>query len=273
VIPSALEELVHADVGVTEVSQDRWGSWALLRMPGFAGPQSDWRAMPLADDVGAVGVRRGDTHEATTQTYRWHRIVVDVDVDTPRQREMGIEPSAAGASLTEILGETRRQHATIDASISAYLIGALAITPASMEDVLVSFDGVVHTRRSLGWQPARTTPPPSWEYRASDHERARALVHLISGLGIRSTKRSDNDVHVVATSNALASELDRVARVRSDVEWAQWRADVTRLHDALMSALTAHAPAADARAAATIVRALFAERWHNEQRVLEAVLG
>lgn len=265
--------LIEANIGVTEVSVDRWGSWAVLRMPGFAGLESDWRAIPLADNVGAIGVRRGVTHEATTQTYRWRRIIIDVDVDTPRERELGLEPSAAGATLTEILAETRRQHATIDASVAAHLVAVLSSAPASMEGVLVSFDGVVHTRRSLAWQPARLTPPPSWEYRQSEAERARTLVHLISGLGIRSTKRSDNDPRVVATSNALASELDRLARVRDDVELAQWRADTARLEKALLAALTAHAPPADARTLATIVRTLFAERWHNEQRVLEAVLG
>lgn len=242
-------------------------------MPAFAGPQSDWRAIPLADDVGAIGVRRGGTHEATVVTHHWGRIVVDVDVGMPQQREMEIEASAAGASLTEIIAETRRQHATIDASVAAYLIASLQVTPAAIDEVLLSFDGVVHTRRGLGWRPVRTTPPPSWEYRAGDAERARALVHLISGLGIRSTKRGDNDVHVVATSNALASELDRLVRVRDDVERALWRTDVERLMQALLSALTAHAPAADARAVATIVRTLFADRWRNEQRVLEMILG
>lgn len=262
--------LLEANVGVDAVTFDRWGSWAILRMPGFAGPLTEWRAIALGDDVGAIGVRRGDTYEASPQTYRFRAAVIDVDVDTPNEREMGLEKSASGATLTEILGETRRQRATIDVAVALTILRALVELPAGSDSVLVDYDGALYVRRRA-WSPVdpKSVPSWSWERRMSDPERARLLVDLINTLGLRAKERGDTHPGMTRVADDVVRALVAINRVTNERELERWRIDVRQR----LAMLFALASTVNAHVLATMVRELFAERWRNEQRVLEVVLG
>lgn len=290
---SDVDQLVSPETGVTLAVGLR-GPWVFLLMRNFAGPSTEWRAMPLADAPGgADGVRVGDTFEVAFRTsWRPRRMEGLVVTDGGVHGARVLVPSAGGVALGELLDETAKQKAHIDASYAVHLLAALAPSfllrvadggggAVSVDNVLIGFDGSVFARGDLPWWPRRRPArlPSGVLTPTDDAESVRLFGELAAELF--ASRRFD-----VRTGLSFPGHEGTVRKeARAFVQWLLetpiapdvedlWQevdvpllAEVSRRIDSLRKLVDPVPPLA----LATFVRHLFPERAKQNDAIVEQV--
>lgn len=250
---------------------------------GFAGPMTTWRAVNVDDgstweacELGAVPAHGFAEAPAGTE------LVLD-----EAGQALVLAPSAAGATLGELIDATAAEGARMDAPLAVRIICALTpmvlaarVQRVSSDHVLVGFDGSVHSRAHLPWWG----PPPEVRLPAdrrtfSDegtalHMLGEVVVEVLTsrrwpppGLvlpalpkGLRRKARQQLRLLLEQTTVSV-----RQLEEYEEVDFDYPTLDVAAARDGLLGLARATPPAPAAELGA-LVRNVFGERWEREQR-------
>ena len=256
---------------------------------GFAGPRSTWRAVNIDDgttwegcDLGAVPAHGFAEAPAGTE------LVLDSD-----GRALVLAPSAAGATLGELIDATAEQGARMDPSLCVHLVCALAgivlgdggrtrPLPITIDHVLVGFDGSVRSRAHLPWWgPLPTAARTPGDRRTFSPETT--VLHMLGEVAaeVLTSRRWPPPALVFPT---LPKGLRRKVRQQMRVLLEDTTISVRELEDddayggrfdrplhlavvrdGLLALARATAPASTTEVG-VLVQHVFAERWANEER-------
>jgi hypothetical protein len=258
----------------------RAGPFAAFVDRGFAGPSTNWRGVSLESGA-TFEVARIDPRSWTQP----HDAVIAFSDDDGAA--LMLVPSAAGATLKEIVDASVEQRARLDAPLAVRIVDA--IIPAVLSDpgqaissshVLVGFDGSVRVRGNLPWWPERRPPPlPSGSVIPTARGETVALLGIVVAEALTSRAGPPKSLALPTVDRSIRDDVrDLLVRLlesplRPDVEELWDRDDVATDDEirARLARITRRLPPADANDLGPVVQNLFASRFDNEKKTRDLI--